>query len=89
MNPVILVLLVHTYTFLLIVCQRLTGQHRRRNAHWYDRFSSVVYYSVSVRSAAVAGNVFASPNASQVARAIELVDGNEGYGMSFIVIRST
>jgi triose/dihydroxyacetone kinase / FAD-AMP lyase (cyclizing) len=32
-----------------------------------------------VKSAAVAGNVFASPNASQVTRAIELVDGDGGF----------
>lgn len=31
------------------------------------------------QSAAVAGNVFASPTASQVTRAIELVDSNEGF----------
>ncbi|KAF8518010.1 dihydroxyacetone kinase [Hysterangium stoloniferum] len=31
-----------------------------------------------ILTAAVAGNVFASPNASQVTKAIELVDGNKG-----------
>lgn len=37
-------------------------------------------------TAAVCGNVFASPNASQVRRGIELVDNDKGYVLAFYTV---